>query len=194
MTAIQYQKYDIFISYRRKGGYDTAKHLYDLLTRDGYSVSFDIDTLRNGNFDESLLQRIEESTDFILIVDAHAFDRSIDPASDRNKDWLRCELAHALLKEKNVIPISLAGVDGFPENLPEDIAEVSRKNGPKHTIYYFDSFYRKLKEDFLESAPNNSRFNIEPFKDDDSILGVSDWDKPTTKIGKIIFNLFKEKQ
>ena len=23
-------KYDIFISYRREGGYDTAKHLYDL--------------------------------------------------------------------------------------------------------------------------------------------------------------------
>ena len=94
-------KYDIFISYRRIGGYDTAKHLYDLLTRDGYSVSFDIDTLRNGNFDVSLLQRIDICTDFILIVDAHAFDRCMIPSSDRNKDWLRCELAHALLKRKN---------------------------------------------------------------------------------------------
>ena len=45
-------KYDIFISYRREGGYDTAKHLNDLLVRDGYRVSFDIDTLRNGPFDK----------------------------------------------------------------------------------------------------------------------------------------------
>ena len=40
------KKYDIFISYRRVGGYETAKHLFDLLSRDGFSVSFDIDTLR----------------------------------------------------------------------------------------------------------------------------------------------------
>lgn len=153
MTHTREPKYDIFISYRRKSGYDTAKHLYDLLTRDGYSVSFDIDTLRNGDFDVSLLQRIDSCTDFILIVDAHAFDRCLIPSFDRSKDWLRCELAHALQKRKNIIPILLADVEGFPENLPEDIAEVTRKNGPKHTIYYFDSFYRKLKEDFLESEP-----------------------------------------
>ena len=61
-------KYDIFISYRRDGGYDTAKHLYDLLTRDGYSVSFDIDTLRNGDFDIELLKRVEECIDFFLIL------------------------------------------------------------------------------------------------------------------------------
>ena len=46
--------YDIFISYRREGGYDTAKHLNDLLVRDGYIVSFDIDTLRSGDFDTQL--------------------------------------------------------------------------------------------------------------------------------------------
>ena len=51
--------YDIFISYRRRGGFETAKHLYDLLTKDGYRVSFDIDTLRNGDFDTELLRRID---------------------------------------------------------------------------------------------------------------------------------------
>ena len=42
--------YDVFISYRREGGYDTVKHLNDLLVRDGYKVSLDIDTLRSGGF------------------------------------------------------------------------------------------------------------------------------------------------
>ena len=65
--------FDIFISYRRQGGYDTAKHLNDLLVRDGYRVSFDIDTLRNGDFDVQLLNRIDQCEDFILIVDEKAY-------------------------------------------------------------------------------------------------------------------------
>lgn len=185
------KKYDIFISYRRKGGYETAKHLYDLLTRDGYSVSFDIDTLRNGDFDVSLLIRVEECKDFILIVDQHAFDRTVDKSFDRKKDWMRCELAHALLHKKNIIPIMLAGVDGFPDNLPEDVVAVTKKNGPRHTMYYFDSFYKKLCTDFLESS--NREIQIRPFDDEDEIIGMDKWDEPNTRLGRLIRNLFKEK-
>lgn len=147
-------KYDIFISYRREGGYDTAKHLYDLLTRDGYRVSFDIDTLRSGDFDISLLKRIEECQDFILIIDAHAFDRTLDPNFDQHKDWLRQELAHALKNNKNIIPIFLNGIIGFPDNLPDDIAAVTKKNGPEYNRYYFNDFYDTLKQRFLTSKPH----------------------------------------
>lgn len=142
-------KYDIFISYRREGGYDTAKHLNDLLVRDGYRVSFDIDTLRNGDFDVQLLERIEECKDFILVVDKHAFDRTLDPDFDPQKDWLRCELAHALKHNKNIIPVFLSGVSGFPDGLPADIANVTKKNGPEYNRYYFNDFYETLKKRFL---------------------------------------------
>ena len=146
-------RYDIFLSYRRRGGFETAKHLFDLLTRDGYSVSFDIDTLRAGDFDTTLLRRIDQCTDFILILDREAFDRTLDPAFDRNKDWMRIELAYALDKGKNIIPVMLSGFTEFPDNLPADIAAVERKNGPKYDSYYFDDFYRRLKSDFLETKP-----------------------------------------
>lgn len=149
-------KYDIFISYRREGGYDTAKHLYDLLSRDGYKVSFDIDTLRNGDFDKSLLNRIDECKDFILIVDAHAFDRTLDPNFDPNNDWMRQELEYALNKGKNIIPIFLNGVKGFPANLPSDIKGVSKKNGPEYNRYYFNDFYNTLKKRFITSKPHKS--------------------------------------
>ena len=99
-VQLKMKKYDIFISYRREGGYDTAKHLSDLLTRDGYRVSFDIDTLRSGDFDTQLYERIDLCKDFILIVDQHAFDRTIINKIPREKDWLRCELAYALKKGK----------------------------------------------------------------------------------------------
>lgn len=144
-------KYDIFISYRREGGYDTAKHLNDLLVRDGYKVSFDIDTLRDGDFDTQLLTRIEQCKDFILIVDKHAFDRTLDPTFDSQKDWLRCELAHALKHRKNIVPIFLSGVNGFPDGLPADIAGVVKKNGPEYNRYHFNAFYKDLKKRFLKS-------------------------------------------
>lgn len=145
------KKYDIFISYRREGGYDTAKHLYDLLSRDGYRVSFDIDTLRNGDFDTQLYQRIDSCKDFILIIDQHAFDRTINEKIPKEHDWLRCELSYALKKNKNIIPVFLSGVKGFPQNLPSDISEVKKKNGPEYNRYYFNDFYRVLKTRFLHN-------------------------------------------
>ena len=47
----------------------------------------------------------------------------------------------------------LAGFTAFPDNLPDDIRKVVRKNGPKYDSYYFDDFYRRLKSDFLETKP-----------------------------------------
>ena len=148
-------KYDIFISYRREGGYDTAKHLNDLLVRDGYKVSFDIDTLRSGDFDTQLLERIDQCKDFILIVDQHAFDRTIDPNFNPKNDWMRCELAYALKKNKNIIPVFLSGVTHFPANLPEDVAGVIKKNGPEYNRYYFNDFYKILKSKFLHKKVGN---------------------------------------
>jgi len=145
--------YDIFISYRREGGYDTAKHLNDLLTRDGYKVSFDIDTLRSGDFDTQLFDRIDNCKDFILIVDKNAFVRTLNPSYDPQKDWMRCELSQALKKGKNIIPIFLTGINGFPEGLPDDIAGVVTKNGIEFNRSYFDAFYDDLKKRFLISKP-----------------------------------------
>lgn len=150
-------KYDIFISYRREGGYDLAKHLYDLLSRDGYKVSFDMDTLRNGDFDTQLLTRVEQCKDFILIVDEHTFDRTIDPSFDPNNDWLRQEVIHALKYEKNIIPVFLPPATGFPSGLPDDIAKVALKNGPKYDRYYFNDFYNKLKSIFLQTKKPNKK-------------------------------------
>lgn len=154
--------YDIFISYRRDGGFETAKHLNDLLVHDGYTVSFDIDTLREGDFDETLLKRIDQCVDFILVIDKHTFDRTLDSKFDPQKDWLRIELAHAIKLKKNIIPLLLSGVDGFPSNLPEDIAEIATKNGPEYNKYYFDEFYKRLKT-FLHCVPRNAKVENRDF-------------------------------
>ena len=144
-------KYDIFISYRRDGGYETAKHIADLLLRDGYRVSFDIDTLRNGNFDQQLYGRIDQCRDFIIVLNKTAFERTLDPSFPKENDWMRSELSYALKHNKNIIPIMLPEFE-FSDNLPSDIAQVRIKNGPSYVIEYFDMFYARLRE-FLTSRP-----------------------------------------
>lgn len=146
-------KFDIFISYRREGGFEVAKHIKDLLTRDGYSVSFDMDNLMNGDFNKELLKRVSDCEDFILILDANVFKGTLE-GRERQKDWLRMELSEALKKEKNVIPVMLDGFNEFPEELPKDIADVRYKNGPKYDKVYFDAFYEKLKH-FIKEVPTD---------------------------------------
>ena len=47
-------KYDIFISYRRDGGQETARILRDSLAERGYRVFFDVESLRSGAFNTKL--------------------------------------------------------------------------------------------------------------------------------------------
>lgn len=110
-------KCDIFISYRRDGGDLTAKFIYDELEKAGYSVFMDVEKLSSGKFNTKLLARIEECTDFLLVLPPHALDRCSDP-----KDWVRIEVEHAIQANKNIIPISLRGFN-MPEKeaLPESM-------------------------------------------------------------------------
>lgn len=50
------------------------------------------------------------------------------------------------------ISVMLDGFDSFPEDLPDDICKVVRKNGPKYDSYYFDEFYRKLKKSLMTAG------------------------------------------
>ena len=142
--------YDIFISYRRDGGAETAKHLRDILTAKGYSVFFDTDSLRSGAFNQELLNVIRNCTDFILILSPNALDRCVNDG-----DWVRQEIACALENNKNIIPI-MSGKFTFPEKLPDDIDNVRWKNGIAVNIEYFDAMVEKLLS-FLQSKPKKNK-------------------------------------
>ena len=138
--------YDIFISYRRDNGWDSAKHLRDILTAKGYRVFFDVDSLRSGNFNTALLDVIKNCTDFIIILSPNSLDRCVNEG-----DWVRQELACALQAGKNVIPVTSAKFH-FPEKLPEDINDVRWKNTVSVNIEYFDATLDKLVS-FLHCRP-----------------------------------------
>ena len=147
------KNFDIFISYRRKGGYDTAKLLYDRLRIDGYSVSFDMDTLANGNFDSELEQRVIGCKDFLLVLNPGGFDRffASNPDYDPENDWVRREITCALAENKNIVPLFMEGFV-FPRILPDDIKDIARKNALDLNPKYFEAAYEKMKS-FLISKP-----------------------------------------
>lgn len=139
--------YDVFISYRRQGGGADARMMYDRLVNAGYTVSFDMDTLMNGNFNEELLKRVAECKNFVVLLSENCFERTLNGCK-REDDWLRLEIATALYNDKNIVTVMLPGFM-FPENLPLDIDAIRNRNGPKYDLYYIDGFYDKLQKDFL---------------------------------------------
>jgi hypothetical protein len=147
------KKFKVFISYRRKGGYDIAKLVYDRLRLDGYSVSFDIDTLERGNFGTELEQRVSDCKDFLLILSPNIFDRFLetDPNYDPENDWVRREIACALKTNKNIVPLALEGFV-FPKTLPDDVKDIAQKNAVDIYPKYFEAAYAKVKS-FLISKP-----------------------------------------
>lgn len=150
------ERYDIFISYRRDGGYETAQLLYDSLKQLGYRVSFDLETLRGGKFNEQLYSRIEQCSDVLAIMSKG----SLALRENREDDWFRLEIAHALKHGKNIVPVFLRDFK-FPDKktLPPDIAEIVDFNGVVAAQEHYDSTVKKICEKF-KARPRRSKWKI----------------------------------
>ncbi len=135
------QKYDIFISYRRKDVGGKAEHLKDLLDVDFKNrISFDRENL-TGVFDVPLIRRIDNCMDFLLVIGKNSFDyteddykpenvelyrylgsctqqqfedKIIELGQDKHLDFMRIEIARALnRKDLNIIPITPESDNAF---------------------------------------------------------------------------------
>jgi len=126
-------KYDIFISYRRKDAGDKAEHLKDLL--EPYykgRISFDRENL-TGKFNVQLIERIDHVKDFLLVIGKNSlcynnedkskesiafyneltslsqddFARRINELGpDANIDYVRIEIGRALRRhDLHIIPV-----------------------------------------------------------------------------------------
>ena len=141
----KHNQYDIFISYRREGGYDTAQLLYDRLTQMCYRVSFDLETLRGGKFNTQLYKRIEQCSDVLVIMSRDSLNFRENPEDD----WFRLEIAHALKHKKNIVPVFLRDFK-FPQkgDLPPDIADLVDYQGVTASQEHFDSVLQRICRNF----------------------------------------------
>ena len=115
------KNYDIFISYKRKS-LPTANNLYYRLTKRGYSTFFDLEDMGRDNFNIQLHNYIENAKDIFVVLEEGSLDAC--KTDYWKNDWFCHEIAFALEKGKNIIPILINGyqmppVDFFPDELKE---------------------------------------------------------------------------
>lgn len=130
--------YDVFISYRREGGFEMARLVYEHLRDAGLNPFLDLEELNSGLFDIKLLKSIENSENFVLILPKNSLERCCD-----ENDWLRLEIEHALSKNKNIIPVMMHGFE-WPQHLPESIKLLPSFNGVQMSAAYFNAAIEKL--------------------------------------------------
>lgn len=143
-------KYDVFISYRRDA-FESANLIAEKLRSAGYSVFFDLETLRAGKFNEQLLAEIEQCTDFVVVLPQNGLDRCADP-----EDWVRREVCHAMKHGKNIVPVMLAGFQ-WPKPMPEGMEELANYQAITATAReYFDLSMKRLMG-YLQSKPHKKQ-------------------------------------
>ena len=130
---------DIFISYRRSNGSQLASLLKVHLELQKQSVFLDVSGLEAGKFDQSLLQHIRQSKNFLLVCTPGALDRCI--GDEDQKDWIHKEVSCALNSGCNII---LVQDDNFTmppaESLPETMRQVTNCTGLRWSHYNQVSF------------------------------------------------------
>ncbi len=129
---------DIFISYRNDGvGSNFAARFANDLKDSGYSVYFNPDEARSGDFPERLKQAIHECKDFICIVT----EGYLAQLKSNNKVcWIRDELLYAKDFGKKIIPLLINGA-----KMPNDVSEFPEKLQffPNIDAYVFPEQYVK---------------------------------------------------
>lgn len=130
-----------FISYRRSTGKHLASLLKVYLTNRKFSVFLDVDRLRAGPFDTSLIHYVKSSKYFLLVLTSDALDRC-----NNDSDWVRKEIVAAMDSGCIIIPV----LDNFewpnPEDLPEDIRSLQRFNGVHWNHDYQEASIKKIAE------------------------------------------------
>jgi tetratricopeptide (TPR) repeat protein len=127
----------VFISYRRDAtGKAFARSLKQELTRHGYDVFFDVDSIDAGKWANQILTEVPVRSHFLLLLTPGALDRCVN-----EDDWVRQEFEAAVKSERNIVPIREESVD---------LAKL-REECPEYMKGLFDFQIATVRQDGFES-------------------------------------------
>jgi tetratricopeptide (TPR) repeat protein len=137
----------VFISYRRTNA-PWALAIYQHLSKHGYDVFFDYQSIASGDFEQVILQHIKARAHFIVVLTPSALERCEEPG-----DWLRREIEAALETKRNIVPLMLEGFNfGSPsigKYLTGELAALKSYNGLPVPVEYFEEAMARLRERYL---------------------------------------------
>lgn len=133
--------YDIFISYRKDGGRDTARSIKQQLQLLGYNnIFFDYNSIRDGFFDTQILDAIYSCKNFLLLLTPESMDRCANEG-----DWVAREIRTALKYNCKIIPMAVQSNFPWPSNFPKDLCKI--KNIQQHLLLV-NEYLRILLKDY----------------------------------------------
>ena len=133
-------EYDIFISYRKDGGRDTARSIKQQLQLLGYNnIFFDYNSIRDGFFDTQILDAIYSCKDFLLLLTPESMDRCANEG-----DWVAREIRTALKYNCKIIPMAVQSNFPWPSNFPKDLCKI--KNIQQLVNEYFEDSIERLSK------------------------------------------------
>ena len=140
----------VFISYRRELSESLARLVRDDLSKNGFDAFMDLDNLDSGEFEREILSQIEGRKHFIVLLEPGSLDQI-----DKDDDWLRREIAHALDHGRNVVPVTAKGFE-FRKGLrlPPNVARLASYNAVTIPPLYFDAAMERLRIRFLKIPSN----------------------------------------
>ena len=135
-------KYDVFVSYRRKGGSEKAQLVKSELKQRGCTderIFLDTHSLHDGDFEQKIKVAIEQSQSVVVIISKGCFDEI------KETDFWYMEIKEALLQRKKVIPIFFDGFTSFAAlNVPQELVELTKMNAVIYQHEYADAAFDKL--------------------------------------------------
>ena len=128
------EKYDIFISYRRKDengkewGTSVARNILQALEDRGYKgrVFFDHNKIGPEDFEKKILGAIRQAKVFLCILTTNAMDKCVNEG-----DWVRREICQAIESGLNIIflnPDNEFNHDLLSDNFPKELEIVKTQN------------------------------------------------------------------
>jgi hypothetical protein len=138
-AAAATDRFDAFMSYRREGGAETARLIKLMLEKHGLKVFLDVECLNIGHtFDDRLLDAIDRSSGFLLILSVGALDRCASES-----DWVRREILHATRCRRKIIPLAMPGFE-FPKDLPAVLDHLPRIQWVEYSRQHLDAVVQML--------------------------------------------------
>ncbi len=164
-------KKDIFISYRNDGiGNNFATRITNDLKQQGYSVYFNPNEARSGDFPERIEKAISECKDFICIVTEGYLANLI---SNDKICWIREELLSAKSKGKNIVPLLVNGA-----KMPSDVTVLPERLHffPKIDAFVFPEQYMNSPFNMLCGVLLSKNDGTNGFRDVDKSSNLFDPD------------------
>lgn len=117
-------RYDVFISYHRETGAETARMVQQNLKQRGYRCFLDVDSVRGGDFQQRILTALYGAPNFIFILTDGSAERLNDEDSH-----IHIELIEAVRKKKRIVIVAQKGCRSILSRvrLPSALSKLQRE-------------------------------------------------------------------